>query len=524
MNDGARKFRKKYEVYESEEKSKRVFDPDVAAKQIEIEQIKEFAELVRGTPNEDFVAFKDAKVQELVDYIMAAIIIENERVNAPDAFPLQIYRRYKSDNSLKTKMEEWSGRKEKEGEQVTDYLGFKIIPEAEHAVFYSGGDETLQKLIEKSEEIRTFIAETYQDLSSKTELTFEEYMKKTTEVLKHLQRCFPKEASERRKYYVEKEKQIKRDFDEYAQMVEDSNTPLPIQDIYEITDVSIKSLLRELSQNYSNDVTLYKLQSDLMNTFTNSELLKMLGISVSDSPDRTKSKSTKNGYRSEFIGLDLTLFLDNNKTIELPIECQVQTSEQYRDGNIGFSAHTKLPTKSIKLKSIPKIGNGERYTDPTGDLEECTKFLSHVMHISPSCAIAKTTGNDFETGRVIITPYDLYEAFRLISRVPADSLMYRTYEKYLGELYAKREDLFPAGDTLLPKYIRFDDIPNNQGPNNGKAYYSFFNDLSVSVSNTMEDALGDSEKTQLTMESDSIDSEEKNDTVNAKDSKDEMEL
>lgn len=211
--------------------------------------------------------------------------------------------------------------------------------------------------------------------------------------------------------------------------------------------------------------------------------LKIFGISVSDDPFRTKRKSTSNGYRSEFIGLDLTLRTEDGQTIVLPIECQIQTMEQYRDGNVGFSAHTKMENKKPKLKSIPRIGDSKSYKDPTGTLGYHREFLSHIMHISPSCAIAKTTGNDFESERTIITPYDLYEAFRLISRVPKEGVGYKYYSKYLQELYEKRNDLFPAGEGLLPKYIAVDDIPN---PNADYTKYNrFFNELRSSLKKTM---------------------------------------
>lgn len=514
MNESAKKFREQYAINPSveTENSEKQFDPNVAAKEIELEQLKEFAKLVKDTPNENFVAFKDPKVQELVDYIMSAIILENERINAPDAFPLQIYRRYKSDQSLQNKMEEWATRPEKDGKQVTDYLGFKIIPEAEHSVFYSGGDPELQKLIEKRERVRAFISDIYQALSKTPKLTLDEYTKKCSDVIRQLYRCFPKEATSRRTYYQNKLKTLKTDFDAYRDVVEDANAPMDLQDIYAVTDVNIQQLLRELSQNYSNEVTLYKVHSDLMNTFENSELLRSLGLSVSSDSDRTKHKSTKNGYRSEFVGLDLSIFMDDGSTIELPIECQIQTMEQYRDGNVGFAAHTKLPSKGIKLKSIPKIGDGQRYTSPTGQLEECRSFLSHIMHISPDCAIAKTTGNDFESGRTIITPYDLYEAYRLISRVPKESRMYRAYTKYLGELYEKREELFPTGDSLLPKYIRFDDIPNPATDNS--KYYEFFSELNASLKQTIEEALSNQQ--------DKVEEKETVDQVKENDSHDEI--
>lgn len=169
--------------------------------------------------------------------------------------------------------------------------------------------------------------------------------------------------------------------------------------------------------------------------------------------------------------------------------------EQYKDGNVGFAAHTKLPDKGIfpentkslgknrKLKSIPGTLEG-RFQDPQGKLAYYREFLSHIMHISPSFAVAKTTGNDFETGRVMITPYDLYEAFRLISRIPKDSPVFRTYSEYLSELYEEREKIFPTGENLLPKYIRFDDIPNPAA--DYTTYNQFFNELRSSLKNTLK--------------------------------------
>ena len=157
--------------------------------------------------------------------------------------------------------------------------------------------------------------------------------------------------------------------------------------------------------------------------------------------------------------------------------------EQYKDGNTGFSAHTKLTNKKPKLKPIPGTGDSSKYTSPDGKLDYYREFLSHIMNISPSCAIAKTTGNDFEKSRTVITPYDLYEAFRLISRVPQNSPSFRFYTNYLEELYERRNNLFPTGDSLLPKYIRLEDIPNPASDYN--KYNRFFNALRSSLKKTM---------------------------------------
>lgn len=364
------------------------FNPNLEAKHIASEQDLEFARLIKGTPNEDLIAYRDPKVQELVDYILTTIICENDRMNQ-DSFPIQISRRYKSDNSLKEKLTEWAGRKEKNGERVPDYLGFKIIPEAQHSTFYSNGDQVLQRMIDKREQHRAFIAEKYKQLSENTTMTFHEYAKHCEDVLNELHSLFPASASSRRKHYKNMINTVNEDYSAYAAILEDSDEPMSLEEILELTTVNIKKLLKELTLNYPNEVMLYKLKSDLMNVFENSDLLHGLGVSVSRDSSRTKPKSTPNGYRSEFIGLDLNLRLENGRMISLPIECQVQTQEQYRDGNIGFSAHSKLPTKRYQLKSLPKTGTGV-YTSPTDELQACREYLSHVMHISPSFAIAKT--------------------------------------------------------------------------------------------------------------------------------------
>lgn len=460
-----------------------VFNPNAEANAIADEQLVEFANLVKGTPNEDLVAYKDPKVQELVDFITAAIICENGRIN-DDPFPIQISRRYKADSSLKGKINEWSKREEKDGVQVTDYLGLKVIPEAEHSIFTSTGDPILQKMIDKREMYRSFIADKYKNLECWT-LTFMEYRAECEEVITALCNIFPKEATARREYYKSLSSRLEEDYLAFADMVEDVDEPMSLAEITSLASVSIKKLLNELTLNYPNEVMLYKLRKDLMNTFESSDMLRALGISISNDTFRTKSKSTENGYRSEFIGLDLKLKLEDGREISLPIECQVQTQEQYRDGNIGYSAHSKMPNKRYKLKSVPRTEEG-RYTDPTSYLAECREFLSHIMHISPSFAIAKTGGDDFEVGRTIITPYDLYEAFRKISRIPKDSPSYKAYMRYLHELYAEREKLFPTGDSLLPKYITVDEIPN---PSTDYTKYNrFFNELRSSLKKTFSEA------------------------------------
>ncbi len=463
-------------------KEKYKFDPNNASKEIFKEQLVTLSNLVSGTPQEELIAFKDPKVQELVDYIMAAIIIENQRINGSDTFPIQIYRRYKSEESLKSKMEDWSKRDDKQGKTISDYLGFKIIPEAEHSIFYST-DSVLQGMISKREEVRAFIANMYNELSENQTMTFKQYSQKCRKVIRQLISIFPVEATARKSYYKSLLKTLNTDHKNYNDFLEDPNVPLTLEEILDLTTVNIKKLLSELTFQYPNEVILYKLKSDLMNTFQSSDMLKYLGLSISSDENRTKSKKTPNGYRSEFIGLNLNIKLNDGKSICLPIECQIQTIEQYKDGNSGFSAHTKLPGKNLKLKSIPSTVAGKKYSDPQGHLKEYKDFLSHIMNVSPSCAIAKSTGSDFAAERVSIVTYDLYEAFRLISRVPKDSIYFKIHYKYFAELYAKRKELFPTDDSLLPLYLTRDEIPNPQLDYN--KYTNFFAELRDSLSKTL---------------------------------------
>lgn len=440
--------------------------------------------MVIGTPNEKFIAYKDPKVMELVDYLMVAIITENKRLNPMDNFPIQIYRRYKSDTSFSDKVKSREQDPQKKTEPLKDYLGFKIIPEQEHTIFFADGDAKLQELINQREKHREYIATQYKELAEHPELSFDKYIQFCAKTIVALKEIFP-EATARREHYDRLLEQVNNDYANYCDIVEDSNTPLSLEKIGKITNVNIYSLLSELRANYPNAVILYKLKKDLMNVFQNSELLKSYGISVSDNETRTKRKSTSNGYRSEFIGLDLTIRTENGEAICLPIECQVQTAEQYKDGNTGFAAHTKLERKNRELKPTPTtLEIGKKYKDPTATLDYYFEFLSHIKHISPSYAIAKSTGDDFGSERVTITQYDLYEAFRLISKVPKDSPGFAVFSEYFDELYDRREELLPVDNSLLPKYISENDLPN-QGKDYNK-YNNFFNELRSSLSSTFK--------------------------------------
>lgn len=191
-------------------------------------------------------------------------------------------------------------------------------------------------MIDKRENIRDFIAKTSKKLSNKPEMTFSAYCKLTKKILEHLIEFFPTQPIDsndlpteetRQHYYQSMIDKLDNALQEYKNIVEDQSQLYHFEELVDLTEVNIKQLITELTINNPNEVILYKLKKDLRNTFENSEILKGFGLSISADPKRTKAKRTSIGYRSEFIGLNLTINM-GEKIIVLPIECQIQAMEQ----------------------------------------------------------------------------------------------------------------------------------------------------------------------------------------------------
>lgn len=480
----AKKFRNTYSITYSSSKGMQ-YDPNVVFEVIEKQKAKELSELLKGTDNEALIAYRDPKVRELVDFVMTAIISENKALTSSESFfPFTITRRYKSIDSLIHKM----GKHDR----ITDYLGFKIIPESEHDILYSR-DTVAQEMIDRRENIRKFVAEKFRKLSKTKKTSFASYCTSCAEVLDKLQDVFTDTsidwygsekdlsatyATERKEYYEEQKKTLAKYLEQFEETSDNPSEKLSLDYLIEITNVNIKELLIELQNNMSNEVTLYQLSVNLMNIISESQLLHTLGISISDDPQRTKPKFKANGYRSNFIGLDLTINLDSNTTLTLPIECQIQTQEQYRDGTSGFSAHVKREGKLRKLKSAPRIMPGKRFSDPNGVISDYIEYLSYIQHITPEFAEASLKGD-----RVEIIPQDLYGELRQILQAEKGSFQEKIYMERLIEVYEKRFALFPSTVTM-PIYISDFDIPQNKNS-------AFFIGLSNSVLNTMDASIKD---------------------------------
>lgn len=228
------------------------------------------------------------------------------------------------------------------------------------------GDPVLQDMIKRRDSVRRSINSIYRSLSKNKELTVEEYVNLCKKALNGLDESFTDMSlseEERKKYgslrkeeHAEKRQTLTKDLKSYKDMFENPNRKMPLSEIIgTYTFVDIRELLQELRSNLNNEVNLYKLKNDIMDMFKYSETLKTLGITVSSDKKRTKAKAKPNGYRSEFVGLDLTITLEDGEVLVLPIECQIQTIEQYEDGQNGKSAHINRDGKKKKLKDIPPI-------------------------------------------------------------------------------------------------------------------------------------------------------------------------
>lgn len=256
------------------------FDPNASSKEINDRQLLEFAEFIKGTPYEQFIAFKDQKVQELVDLIMATIVFEYDRLNGDD-LPIDIHNRYKAFESFKDKIYRYSEREDKKGVEVTDYLGFRVLPKEDTSILFSEGDSILQRKIDKTERIRKYVVSEYKDLSQNPNMSFIKYCEKCKSVLSRLKTVFPKKATDRIQYYDDLIKKVDENLETYCGMYENSediknNEIRHYKDISNLLSINILDHLKELEKLYPGEVILYKLNKNLLNVFENSELLNFL--------------------------------------------------------------------------------------------------------------------------------------------------------------------------------------------------------------------------------------------------------
>ena len=149
--------------------------------------------------------------------------------------------------------------------------------------------------------------------------------------------------------------------------------------------------------------------------------------------------------------------------IVIPIECQVQTKQQFKDQSVGFAAHAKVPGKAIvKPKPIPpslkmRLKRKKTRLDP----KECEEYLESMMRISPVTFHIRTTQNDFDDHRTEVVYDDLYNRYRKIVMTAEESEspgMHLARINNLKSLYDVREYVIPKNKAT--KYLLYNEIPD----------------------------------------------------------------
>ena len=226
-------------------------------------------------------------------------------------------------------------------------------------------------------------------------------------------------------------------------------------DDLEDKDVNFFSLLSEFEGRFYNKAELAVLTEQFTSLFEDNPLLENLGAHLSDIP--VEKKRNPRGFESNFVYIDTPIGR---------IECQLQTEDQYRFGNYGFAAHTKMTGKKLYTVKIPpalklrineKIQEvKERIHNAGGihNIEGIDEFLDSVHDISPDTYLSRMDDN--ERGRVMTIEFGDYQNYKkVVSQVADNDPSERFLYNYFAKLYPVREILFDKEEHSLG-FIRTD--------------------------------------------------------------------
>ena len=179
-------------------------------------------------------------------------------------------------------------------------------------------------------------------------------------------------------------------------------------------------MLDDFTARIHDKLDLAVLTKQIHSVFENSKWLKKFGITI-DLP-ACKKKRTANGYVSNFIIL---------KTPFGPVEMQVQSEHENREGSYGESAHYDMEGKSFKEFPIP------REDDKFG----LDVFRKCVEFVSPKKFLAQFDNSEPE--RILTQVFGKYQNYKaILSQVKKGSMQALKIKKYLDKVYANKNTLF----------------------------------------------------------------------------------
>ena len=388
--------------------------------------------------------FCNPQTQEYFHFLVAAIMFEYNKYF--EGYNIECNYRFKSPKSLADKIVDYITRPEKhislqnsslfDISPINDVFAMNLVLLDRPSSFHSKNKE-INELIQEKTENQNFISKMQEfkakliddEFSIKPEYTYtvtkKEYYSKCIEIIDRLITLLPPEAKSLISKYEQHKKQIE-DSLEFIQETMPEDTLVDETDYPSNGDTEIDfiKLLDTFSSRVYDKIVLAVLTKQAQSIFKNSELLQKFGITFSS----FKKKRAPSGYTSNFIYL---------KTPLGDIECQLQSKNQFRDGNIGESAHTKMKGKTIKGFKIP---------DPNNQ-DEVKKFKSSVLYIAPKFYVAKM--DEVEAGKVLIQGYSDYKNYRkVLGQIQKGSLQEKTLLSYFDKLYSLKDSIFDSNGSL----------------------------------------------------------------------------
>ncbi len=413
--------------------------------------------------------FNSQQAQDFFHNLVVAIMLAYNRYF--EAYGIECNYRFKSPKSLADKIVNYILRPEKNNgtndtlgiQEISDVFAMNLILTDRPSSFHSK-DPKIKALIKERNENQEFVTKMQEFKSNLIEdefsitptyiyrVTKKEYYTKCLEIIDRLISIFPPEATDLIDKYETLRSNIHETLNFFLEtMPEDTlvdETDYPLKNPDKPDELDFIGLLDSFLSRISDKIDLAILTKQAMSIFENSELIQKLGVSIDD----YKEKRAPSGYTSNFIYLRTPLGV---------IECQLQSKNQFRDGNIGDSAHTKMSGKSIKGFKIPNPENPE----------EVKKFKSSVLYIAPKFYVARI--DDVEEGRVIIQEYTDYKSYRkVLGQVQKGSVQEKKMFSYFERLYSLRDTIFDSqGSTQefilydIMKYLRSDELSKIKGSN-----------------------------------------------------------
>lgn len=393
--------------------------------------------------------YSDKNIQKYFHHIIASIMItQNEYyefhgINIPYRFKSAQSTSNKLDDILKDATFTYNENNEIEVNAIPifDILAMKVISRRRPPAF-SSTDPKIRKIIEKNKINLAFIEEMQeykthliedeytkpQNYKFKYECTKVDYYEKCKSLLEHLKEITPSQATNLIAEYESKIIDINNrlEFLNATKMPGDAEEIIEYEDLID-KDINFFKILSIFENSVYNETDLAILTKQFQSFFKDNKMFDELGISLSDIPMR--EKRTENGFASNFIYID-TLFG--------PMECQLQTEDQYRAGNYGYAAHTKLKGKAIKPLPIPDVK----------DREKIKQFVQEVNRISPKSFLARMDDN--EPGRVMVQEFNDYQNYKnLISQISKGDPLERYIRNYCAKLYSLRNKIFKSKENSM---------------------------------------------------------------------------